>query len=76
MKTNVSIDLDEAQLNRLARLLTGSDTKRTATRKEVSAYAVASLQVATSVAPLETTESIGFDGPIPQDILDWIKSGE
>lgn len=78
MKTNVSIDLDEAQLNRLARLLTGTETKRTATRKEVSIYAVAALQLATSVAPLEVMESeSGFDGlTIPQDILDWIKSGE
>lgn len=76
MKTNVSIDLDEVQLNILARLITGTDTKRTATRKEVSAYALAALQVATSTVPLETAEDISFDGPIPQDVLDWIKSGE
>jgi hypothetical protein len=76
MKTNVSIELDEAQLNRIARLITGTDTKRTATRKEVTAYAVAALQIAASDQPLETTESLGFDGPIPQDIIDWIKSGE
>jgi len=76
MKTNVSIDLDDAQLNRLARLITGTDTKRTATRKEVTAYAVAALQLATLSEAIAATESIGIDGPIPQDIIDWIKSGE
>ncbi|MDH3376167.1 MAG: hypothetical protein OEQ39_04255, partial [Gammaproteobacteria bacterium] len=38
MKTNVSIELSDVQLNQLAQLITGKPTTRKATRKEIRAY--------------------------------------
>lgn len=38
MKTNVSIELSDVQLNQLAQVITGKPTARKATRKEIKAY--------------------------------------
>ena len=63
MKTNVSIELDERDLDLFADILDGKQTKRTATRKEITAFVkgcVASMvaQGNTALIPLHQRDII------------------
>ena len=57
MKTNVKVDLDDTQLNRLACLLAGKPVKAKAKRRDIQAFVASCIDQATSALPV--------DAPVP-----------